>query len=367
MSYKVNDSIRIAILIEDAEVPLDGGNALHVLHMVAGTTLTLPTLFFNFTDLLRVVPSMKLQDGALITVTVFGATQQTRYFRVSRWTRAPFGDGFSYSIEGYWNAPKYWLGTAEASVTGSSRSVIEKIASECGLTIWGKNTPTSDAMLWIPGNRTLGRFCREIARHGYASDTSHMVLGVDSLGALRYANVNANPKPTLSVGYLSNSRSGRFMVLSDFQPVNASGTNNRMAGYRHDRQVQTALGSIETSETSIELQPDSRFPLVSEQVRETQARGSISFSSVDFGNVHPRYERAKYQNSRYNMLNSVRGEFVFSFQTELEMIDNFLYVSPSELGNRDYDGEFTITAKVVYITGSVYQEKVVAVKNGLEN
>lgn len=366
MTYKVNDSVSVSILLDGQEIPLDAGNSLNLLHIVAGTQLTLPVLLLTFTDVLRVVPKMNLQDGVQLVVTIIGPLRQTRYFRVHSWSRTPAGDGYSYKIEAYWDSPKYWIGTAIAGVRGSSRSVIEGIGRNCGLSAWDRNTETSDSMLWMPGNRTYGRFCRDIARYGFANDKSHMVLVVDSTGILRYVDVNANSKPKRSVGFTSSNNAGEFLTLSDFQPSNTSGVNNQLAGYRHERFVQDAAGNVVTKEDEIQLDPDSRFPVVNTKVRDTQERGTISFSPINFGNVHSRYERAKIQNTRYNLLNSVRGEFVFSFQTDFEPTDNFFNVSPSELGNRDYDGEFTTTTKVVFITGSSYQEKLVAVKNGLE-
>lgn len=366
MSVKINDSIRVAVFLEDLEIPLDSGNMLHSLHIVAGSPITLPALTFSFSDPLKTMPNLDLQDGSRITVSIMGPVNEVRYFRVHRWNRSPSGDGFAYNIEAYWDSVRYWSGTTLAPIRGSSKVALEQIASTCGLRAWAKNTPTSDAMLWLPSNKTFGQFARAISRCGYANDKSHMVLCVDSLGYLRYVDVNANPKPSLSVGYTNSNGNGKFMVLSDFQPSASSGLNNRLAGYRHERVVQEVQGAVSKSESVLLLDPDSRFPVVNEKVRGTQERGTVSFGPMDFGNVHPQYERARYQNMRFNLLNSVKGEFLFPYQTQLECVDNFQYVSPSELNNRDYDGEFTVSLKVIFIVGSSYQEKIVALKNGLE-
>ena len=366
MSYKVNENITVSILIEDVELVLEAGNALHTLHIVSGSQLTLPVLCVSFSDTLRVVPKMNLTDGSKITVTISGTKTEIRYFRVHRWSRSPVGDGFSYNVEAYWDAPKYWAGTAIASMRGSSKVVIEQIASMSSIEVWSKNTETADTMLWMPCNKSYGLFCREIARHGYATEKSHMVLGVDSSGKLRYVDVNANENPKFSVGYTSSNDVGTFLIISDFQPSNSSGLNNQIAGYRHERYVQNAAGASVSLESALQLDSDSKYPMVNSKVRDIQERGTVSFSPINFGNVHEKYERARYQNARYNLLNSVKGEFLFAFQTGIEMADNFFYVSPSELENKDYDGEFTATTKVIFIAGSDYQEKVVAVKNGLE-
>lgn len=370
MTYRVNDNVSIAIYIDDQELPLDNGNALHLLHIVGGALITLPTLHFHFTDLLRVVPLMGLRDGSRIQVTINAIVTIDRYFRVYSWSRSPVGDGFSYTVDAYWDAPKFWLGTTESSINASSSDALQQIAQTCALKVYPSNTATSDTMVWCPGNSTFGQFAREISRYGYVNDKSHMVFGVDTTGLLRYVNVNGNPPPSTAVGYTPAENEVNFKVISDFTPKNTSGIHNSLLGYRHVRYPQPVLASSPTDETSpiqdITLEPDSRFPLLNEKVRNLQTRGTFSYAPINFGNVHSKYERAKYQNTRYNMLNSVQGEFVFTYQTPWELCDNFKYVSPAALHNSSYDGEFTVGTKVIYITGGTYQEKVIAFKNGLE-
>jgi hypothetical protein len=370
MTYQVNDSTNIAIYIEDQELPLDSGNSLHMLHVVAGSRITLPMLQFNFTDMLKVVPFMKLQDGSLITVVIDGIIKTQRRFRVLNWSRTSIGDGFNYTVDAYWDAPKFWLGSTNTNVRGSSYTVLTDLATECGIKAHKGNTPTNDTMLWVPGNATYGQFSRAIARHGYANPKSLMVFAVDTLGTMRYLDVSTNPAPDRTVGYTPPQNGTKFQLLTDFKPVNRSGIANAMSGYRHTRHVQYALGNSigpDLVESEVTTVPDSKYPLVNMSVRDLQVRGSISYSPVDFGNVHEHYERALYQNIRFNMLNSVEGEFLFSYQTDWEAGDNFTYVSPAELSNKSYDGEFTVVTKVVFITGSTYQEKVIAVKQGLES
>jgi hypothetical protein len=371
MTYRVNDHVSIAIYIEGKELPLDTGNSLHLLHIVGGALMTLPTLHFHFTDLLNVVPALGLQDGSRIQITLNSIVTMERYFRVYSWARTPAGTGFSYTVDGYWDAPKFWLGSTQASIRASSHDAIAQISKECGLKVYSGNTRTSDTMNWSPGNSTFGQFAREIARHGYVDDYSHMVFGVDTLGLMRYIDVNRNPPPSTSVGYTSSVEDTNFRVISDFKPTNKSGIHNTLVGYRHVRYPQlipsNSIADQKAPIQEVKLDPpDSRFPVINSGVRDIQGRGTISYAPLDFGNVHPKYERAKYQNTRFNMLNSIKGEFVFSYQSPWELGDNFKYVSPPELNSTSYDGEFTVGTKVIYITGGTYQEKVIAFKNGLE-
>lgn len=365
MTYRVNDSTQISISIAGKELTLGFGNALHTLHIVASTQLTVPTIKFNFTDTLGEMSLVGLNDGALVEVMIRGTITVNRRFRVYSWQRAPAGNGFSYVVEGIWDCPQYFLGTENAGMRGSSTDVLQRIGAKCSLKWYDKNTATSDSMLWMPSNKTYGQFARNVARHGYVNGKSHMVYGIDTQGAIRYIDVNANPKPVHTVGYLTPGSDPNFHVLSDFHPSSRSGLNNTLLGYRHDRYRQSAVDDPEKIDALV-LESDSKYPSVNSDVRTSQARGTISYSGIDFGNVHPKYEQARYQNSRYDFLNSIQGEFLFPYQTNWEIGDNFNYVGPSEMNNKMYDGEFTVTTKVVFINASHYQEKVVAVKNGLE-
>jgi len=220
-------------------------------------------------------------------------------------------------------------------------------------------------MLWSGGNRTYNEYAREVARHGYVDEKSQMVLGVDSTGILKYLNINAIAKPTLNVGYTAQATQGRFLQILDFIPKATAGDNNAIAGYFHDRYTQ----NLESSKVdkSVTLDPDCRRPLVNTDVRSAVSRGGISYSPIDCGaNVHPKYERALYQNTRFNLLNNLRASVLVGVQTRLDLFDNFKYVPPEQFSSVAYSGEYTISGKIIHIVGNAYYEKFTTVKNGLE-
>jgi len=370
MTFRINEQLTGALFIAGQEFPLDYGNAMKTLHLRASSLITLPELVLNFVDTLNQMPNYGLQDGAQILIQINGGELQlTRKFRVQRWRRTPAPQGFNYLLECYQDAPKYWLGTDHASYQGSSAQVLQEIASSCGLGWHDKNSNTSDAMLWMQSNRTFGNFARDIARHGYISDTSHMVLAVDSSGKLRYRDINANPSPRVTVGYqVPFGGVTDFQQIVDFTPMTNSGTTNAIGGYAHSRYVQPVAdgsSSIDQLEDELQFTPDAKYLLLSQDVRTKMGSGSVSFAPIDFGNTHDNYERAFYQNSRYNLLNSLAGEFLFPFQTAWEPFDNFSLALPAELDSTQYGGEYTVRDKIIFIQGSTYNEKIIAVKNGL--
>lgn len=363
--FKVNDYTQVGVYIDGYEFPLSNGNALTVLHIVASTTLTLPALHIQIMDSLNVMKDTNLNDGSKLTVVIKGAQTITRNFRVHHWIRTPIGPGFTYTIDAYYDAPQYWSGSAIGGITDTSSNVLSSICDTTGLTYWPKNTSTKDSMLWMPSNKSYGLWARAIARYGYLNDTSHMVLGVDTQGNMRYIDVNSFASSGINVGYLAPQGVDNFITITDFKPTVKSGINNNLAGYLHTRNVQSiSNGTDPESELSVNI-GNNPYPLFNQDVRSTIGRGSISYSPIDVGNTHDKYERARYQNSRYDMLNNLGGEFLFPVQNNLEVLDDFSYTGPAGLHNIQYDGTYRIGTKIIFIAGSTYQEKVIAFRLGL--
>jgi hypothetical protein len=194
-----------------------------------------------------------------------------------------------------------------------------------------------------------------------------MMLAIDTLGAMRYIDLNANPKPTITVSQLPAAGDKTAITIHDFTPTGNSGAYNMIGGYMHDRYAQSALTPYSSPISQLTLDSDARFPSVNTSVREEVAQSYVTYSPIDFGNTHFDYEEARVQNIRYNLLNSLTGEFLVGFQTMFEAGDNFNHVAPANSNNDQYDGEFTVATKIIFIAGSQYNEKIIAVKNGLNS
>lgn len=363
--FKVTNYLEAGVFINGQELQLDGGNFMQSLHIRASARGKLPICALRFADLFNSAEKVGLQDNVPIVIILNGVLNKEYRFRVHRWSRTPAGPAFNYSIEGYWDSPKYWAATTAAAVKGTSYEVIRNIASTCGLQFSKGNSPTSDQMLWHPGNKVYGEFAKAIARHGFVDEKSHMVLGVTTRGELRYVNVNANKPPQLNFVHVTKETNGNgFVQILDFTPLATAGDNNTIAGYLHDRYTQT-LEKAEVLKEVI-LDPDSKKPLLNRDVRDIIGRGGISYGPIDFGNTHPKYERALYQNTRFNLLNNLQAEVTVGFETDIDLFDNFKYVPPEQMNSEAYSGEYTVSDKIIYIPGNAYYEKFLVTKNGLE-
>ena len=180
--YKISEQFEVGLYINGQEFPLEAGNALNLVHIMTSTKVMMPVMHLQFTDALGLAPKFGLTDGSPVSVTIKSAVTVTRDFRIYKWSRMPSGTGFAYTLDCYYDAPKYWAMTSLAGIRGSSYSAISQIADMTGLTMWTKSAETADNMLWLPANKTYGAFARTIARYGYRSDESHMVLALDTEG-----------------------------------------------------------------------------------------------------------------------------------------------------------------------------------------
>lgn len=365
--FNINNSLTCAVFINGQEFPLDSGNALNSVHIGASTLYKLPQMQIIISDVTNVMPKFGLQDNVPLTITLNGLYKMDRNFRILNWSPRPIGDGFQYVINCYWDAPRYWAGSSKVGFTGTSSNVLAALADTTGLKVYEKNAKTSDSMTWMQANRSFSQFARDIARHGYVNDKSHMMLAVDSLGNLRYVDLNALTVKPVNVALTPPPDGVDQLLITDFRPITKSGLNNIIGGYQTERMIQKIDPAAATTAKQIDLKSDAQFPLVNTKVRSTIERGPISYTPISFGNVHDNYERALYQNIRFNLLKNLTGEFLFPFQTPFEPGSQIVFSQVPDRKSTEYNGVYTVTEKIIFIQGTSYNEKIIGVKNGLSN
>ena len=360
MPFKINDHVQGTVYLEGKEIFLREVNSLHELHISSSTSQALPLLVLKFTDMLNLIPNMGLIDGAKLTVVIEAEKIYTRQFRVHKWRSSPINDGFGYYIEAYWDSPMYWMGVPKACYEGTSSAALNKIAEDCGLTAYKKNTSTADSMIWVPGNRNYNSWASSIASAGYVSDDSHMVLAVDDHGNLRYLDVNSLPSSNTLFSFEDPKENG--VKVTDYKMTIKSGLLNAVAGYRHTKYVQEPEAD---EHTELSYTPQVNTPQINSTVRTSVPRSGISYAPIGWGTVHDRYERARYQNQRYHSLKSTEGEFLCPYPNPLCLLDNFKFRAPKSDEDDQADSEWSIKTKIIYISGSNYFEKIIAINQGL--
>jgi hypothetical protein len=373
-SYVIQDRIEVSIQINGTPYPLDIINFLHFLHIGWSTWTKVPTCHFAVSDAQHTLDKLNLQDGIPITISIkpYATPTVTYNFRKFHHKKTWNGTCFVYEIDGYWNNPLYWAGTATASFQGTSSDLLSYVASTCGLNYNGVST--NDAQLWLPRNRTYGEWVTSVVEKGYISENSYMVSGIDPTGTLFYKDVNNLPASTTNV-VLGQFVQGSYTAV-DYAPVANSGTLNKMQGYQHTRWNQSSVNtqtsasqttpSLSSPLQTIDFIPDVTGYYLNQAISNQIQQGYRSFGGIDVGNTHPAYEQAIYQNRRMGSLFSLGVEFLMLTPSTISLFDKFTFAVDTESQQQDapYAGTYTVAAKALRVQGATYAEKILGVRMG---
>jgi len=411
--FKVNDQISVGLFFAPcyqeerpgdndwAEFPAHLNNAINSLHLSASTHQKLPSMQLSVTDGIHFFEKLHLLKGSFANKRFGDATfvkvvikqgdveKLNRYFRVYSWNTASTGDqGYVYTMDCFWDADRYWLMSSVVGLEETSTDALNFIAGASGLEFYGKNTVTSDSQVWLPASQTYANFARSIATYGYAGPKSHMIFGVDSLGEMRYININAQVDPesiqdTVAIQG-TTVRSGKdTYIAQEFRPKARAGIQNSLGGYVYmfvdhvfpKPKSYDAYKKVSADNLFLDdLVPAGDFPFRNTFIpTKIRGRSIVDFRPVDCGNVNTNYEKGRAQNYCYNMLNASIGEFAFSYITKWEMGDR-IYLKPPAMNTtageneaiyEEYEGEYTIISKTILIMGTVYVEKLVGARSGV--
>lgn len=368
MGYRVTDRLEVSVFLSGIEFYLEELNTLNYLHMGVRVQTLVPTVHMVLNDSIgQINASTMLKDSAPISI-VFKTLGQERAltynFRLFHFKTNPVGTGTLYEMDGWFDSIPFWLTTSNEAIRGTSSEAMSQIATICGLKYDG--VTTNDSQLWIPQNRTYSQFSKKIASSGWQNENSYMKAVLDFDGTLRYKNMNdlGEVKANLVKGQIKSG----FQPIVDSRVKGASGLNNKLTGYwdtKYNQSISTEQVFDKYSE--LRLVSDSRTALYNEEVRTQALRGRQSYGPIDVGNVHPNYELAKYQNTRYANLFNVGGDFLTIYPTGLNMLDRFSYTAPIAEGDFQdnvQSGNYTVTAKAIVIQGGNYGEMVEGYRHG---
>lgn len=365
MGYIVSGRLEVSVFINDIEFPLDTLNTLNYLHIAWWTRGILPTFKLGLFDARHSLDKTELQDGIPIRIVVkpLSSLTVTYNFRKFHSTKQFTGTGFEYNIDGYLDFAKYWTGTSNQGIRGTSNDVLQQIATTCGFQYSG--TSTNDSQLWMQRNRTFGEFANKIKARGYASPTSYMELGINPDGTMLYKDISNLPAPTATL-VLGQYTQGNTTVV-DYHPSAKSGISNKMTGYQNTRYDQSLVGqTLSDPNATVTFTPDAKSPLFNSTVQTQVARGYQSFGGIDVGNTHENYETAVYQNRRFANLYSLDVEFLIQTPTNFRIFDTFTFSVDQEANKQDvaYAGTYIIVGKTLAINGANYAEKILGTRMG---
>lgn len=364
--FQIKDRIGLQLIINNREFPFDRVNSLDFLHISCSVRQAVPQVHFRIMDASKwLTKKQDLLDGVPIQLSIKADEKTTTYnFRLFSFKDTVTPTGVSYEIDGYLDAPLYWLQSSKAAVQGTASKVIEEIAQRCGLK--SVVEPTTDTQVWIPQNRKNYQFLEHVADHGYINDTSCMVRGLDLNGTLFYRDVSKK-QDTRQTFQQSKYVEGSLMV-SDAQTWNRSGFYNATSGYADKivkPNVDTMLAAMDEKLT---VDRDfSKKMMMSSIVHRAVDQARVVFRPFDVGNTHDNYERAAYQNKR--IANTFMfGQYILTPEVSKTRLLDTVQFQADEAGGSGvtaYSGAYLVTGRVIYVQGINYFEKFELARQGV--
>lgn len=362
----IQDRLSIGILFNGQEFPFNRINSMDFLHMAASSKIAIPMIHLKLRDVLGWISRTNaLFDGTIITVTIAPRNHEAipYNFRLNSYKEQRVGDSVSYEIDGYLDIPRYWFGSQQEPINGTSSSALEEIARQCNLLPQVDNT--SNEQQWLPRNRQYHQWAREIAASGYVSDSSCMILATDFDKSLRYLNINASRNVTAHLS-LVNRIEGAIHVVSH-KPVASSGTSNHVGGYNNEYVQQMPLEDNRYRvHRRIDVRNDEKGNMMmSGEIKNVSPHTNVQFGPIDPGNVGETYERGVYQNRRMQMLYSVGLEVLTPELTNLGVLAVVELSTPEHESVRMYSGRYVVAARTIYVQGIDYYEKLLLIRKTL--
>lgn len=372
MGFNLQDKIEISLFFSGDEFQLNAYNTLSFLQIDISERQILPQVSLSITDASMTLASGGyLQDAAPFSVVLkpVGAVEsQTFNFRIFKFREVKTVSGTRYQIDGFWDSIPYWFTTSSAGYRGTSDSLLNQIATVSGMKYSG--VATSDSQLWMPQNMTYGMWAKDATLHGYVSDKSLMVLGVDVINSeatMVYRDFNAIQTTPLVVA-VGQVNPGEISCV-DFRVHANGGPANKNSGYYQTRYAQSATGPDQTAHQNMTVTPNSRSPLFSLEARQVAKRGTNLYSGISFGNINTdAYEKARYQNARGAGLMSARIDAMTISVSGARLFDRINVVARNESGDGEVDntwsGIYTVTSISYRIDTTNYCEVLEGYRDG---
>ena len=370
MTFSIKDRLTLSLFINDAEFPFDRVNSLNYLHMSSSTRIALPMIRINLIDAAGFfTKNVKLVDGAQIRVIIktnAGGTATYR-FRYNTHHSQSGPSGLTYDIDGYLDAPLYWLKSSTDPIKGTSREVLYEIANRCGLSFSGDMT--NDSQVWLPMNKKNWKFVKDVVDHGYKDDHSCMQSVVTLKQQLRYYDISDFPNSSLNRFVSGGKTIDNTYRVSDFKPKSKSGTMNTLSGYASQMNTPSVTSAEVTSVDKVKIRKTTTTLAVNSKLYSNVTEGSVQHRPIDCGNVNSNYEQGLYQNRRLSNLYSVGLDFITPDFTGVDPLDYISFeanTTDAKPQDKTYSGLYLVCSKAIYIQGINYYERFEVCRAGLD-
>jgi hypothetical protein len=130
-------------------------------------------------------------------------------------------------------------------------------------------------------------------------------------------------------------------------------------------------------EKEVFIKKNSQFLMLNKAIKAETATGRVEFTAIDCGNVHPHYERARYQNVRQRAAFNLVQKLTVNVMTGLDLFDPLIFTAPNQTKKErssEYDpdnndsGQYVVTGKAVYANeDAAYYERLLVMRHGLND
>ena len=318
----------------------------------------------------------RLEDGARIEIEYGrGGNVRKDPFRIYKVERDISNSTAFYTISAWYDSVKWFVDGTTKSYKGSSSSVVQQLAQECGLD--AQVDPTSDSQTWLGGGAKRYVFARKIAQRGRASDKSLMLLGCQP-GLLLYKDINAldyaAPKARFVIGGDPAGGNPPTYGVTSHKLIVPSGVRNLAVGYKEKTLDQNIYESKDNPMyEAVEVKLRGSRPAMNQDIASQVKTPVLQTGLVKSRNTYEEYNLAKHQNARGIAIATNCGmEMVTPWGTQINLFDPIEVIIPAgALGAstnrtaRDPNaGPYFVLGRIISFQGANYAEKLLAYREG---
>ena len=236
----IQDNIYISAKINGEFIT--GFSAFKEILVVETLQASLPMAKVTWQDAsLQSYRDLQLTDGATLELEIgkLGQGQtKTTFRRFSDRGSRSYQSGQDISAVFLMDAAKYTSKALRKAKKGNSSDIISEMAGECGLT--AVVDATSDEQVWFSAGQTYNTFANQVAKNGYISDSSCMILAVTSDGKLLYKDINkamvGEAKKKLYSSTLAPLGDKAVLLIANDIARSTSGFSNQWINYGYKKQ-----------------------------------------------------------------------------------------------------------------------------------
>jgi len=376
MTYIVKDRVAISVSFESNVLDLERNFVS--LQISSGINMGLPMCRLIVTDETAFFKKeWTISDGNTFTINL-GENQdnlKTYGFVIFAFKEGNVNGISSYVIDGYLAFPVYFNKSITEPRTGTSSNVIAKLAEDCGfasnlMTI----DTTNDSQIWLPRNRRYNQFISEIAKSGYASDTSCMVVAISSKSEFKYIDLSRIVFDDVNdQQYVFGNNTADSIQIHDAKIVSDTGASNANGGYASMMIQQSSLTDTVNTATKVSLINMADTISSNSTIKNIVDKSKFVIGPIDCGNVHASSYKAKYQNQRiFSMYNNGIKILTPGISPD-EITDSCVvkYDTPDATNDvasiNMYSGRYIVKSKMIQISGSNVFTKLDLIRNGFNS